>query len=124
MTTAASAAIAGCEPEVVRINPPRVAGALPITPPCLMFAATVGGDERTDTGKWIPPQVSPHWLQWQVPGLLEVGAEGRDADDRTWQVRTYDVWREWGRRPNGDVPKHDRLAARSQSSCLRVIGVS
>jgi len=31
--------------------------------------------------------------------LFELGAEGREVDDRDWQVRTYDAVSEWGHRP-------------------------
>jgi len=31
--------------------------------------------------------------------LFELGAEGREIDDRNWQVRTYDAVSEWGHRP-------------------------
>jgi len=31
--------------------------------------------------------------------LFEVGADGREIDDRDWQVRTYDAVSEWGHRP-------------------------
>lgn len=31
--------------------------------------------------------------------LFELGADGREVDDRDWQVRTYDAVSEWGHRP-------------------------
>ena len=31
--------------------------------------------------------------------LFELGADGREVDDRSWEVRTYDTVSEWGHRP-------------------------
>ncbi len=31
--------------------------------------------------------------------LFVPGADGREVDDRDWQVRTYDAVSEWGHRP-------------------------